>query len=82
MNRTRPSASGCGTSLLVSRYLDGELTPGRCRVVERHLRACKACAAIARRMRKTIAACREARDTRLPSGVRRRARARIKALLR
>jgi anti-sigma factor RsiW len=82
MSAVSTRRSGCGKSELVSRYLDGELTPGRCQLIERHLRACPACAATAQRLRRMIAACHDAQDTGLPSAVRARARSRIKALMR
>lgn len=65
----------------LSRYLDGELNPDRCRQIERHLESCPSCTATAVSLRETMAACRTAPAARLPPSVRRRARARIKMLL-
>jgi anti-sigma factor RsiW len=64
----------------VSGYLNGDLSPDRCRAIQRHLESCRACAAITGRLRKTIEACRAAR-TPLPRDVRARAKARIRELL-
>jgi anti-sigma factor RsiW len=65
----------------LSEYLDGELSPARCAAIERHLSDCACCGRLAARLRRAIAACREADVARLPRGVRSRARARIAALL-
>jgi anti-sigma factor RsiW len=77
----RPDARCRALLLELSRYLDGELTPARCRAVERHLESCGCCSTKARCLRTTIRACRAARDERLPSDRRQRARARVRALL-
>lgn len=72
----------CRALLLeLSRYLDGELTPARCRQIEQHIGACASCTTMAARLRETMDACRAAREQHLPDDVRERARARIKALL-
>ena len=79
---TRPSARCRALLLELSQYLDGDLTPARRRTVERHIEACTGCGMLAGRLRKTLAACRADTETRLPSAVRSRAAARIRALLR
>jgi anti-sigma factor RsiW len=72
----------CRALLLeLSRYLDGELTPARCKEIEQHVGSCTGCTAMAARLRETMDACRAAREQHLPADVRERARARIKALL-
>jgi anti-sigma factor RsiW len=63
-------------------YLDGELAPARCRVIERHLANCACCGRLAERLRRSIAACRAAGRARLPARARTRACARIQQLLR
>ena len=64
-----------------SKYLDGEQTPVTCRRIERHLAACPSCAAATDQIRKVVASCRAMKGQRLPEDVRRRASARVKALL-
>ena len=65
----------------MSRYLDGELTKARCAAFEAHLGTCRSCEGIARRLRAALQACRRTRGPALPADVRRRARARMKALI-
>jgi anti-sigma factor RsiW len=76
------SSKGCQAALVeLSRYVDGELTPARRRGIERHLKSCACCTAIADRIRVIAASCRGTGPQGLPEDVRRRARARIKTLL-
>ena len=77
----RPSARCRALLVELSKYLDGDLTPARRWIVERHLKACTCCGTMAACLRKTIAACRAEGKTRLPRDVRSRAAARIRALL-
>lgn len=79
---TRPTARCRALLLELSQYLDGDLTPARRRTIERHIEDCTGCGTMAGRLRTTLAACREASETRLPRAVRSRAAARIRALLR
>ncbi len=79
---TRPSARCRALLLELSQYLDGDLTPARRLTMERHIKECTCCGTMAGRLRKTLAACRAAGETRLPRAVRSRAAARIRALLR
>jgi anti-sigma factor RsiW len=82
MTGPTPSDERCRSLLLeLSQYLEGDLTPGRCAAIERHLATCECCTTMAARLRETIDACRTAGAEQLPSDVRERARARIKALL-
>jgi anti-sigma factor RsiW len=67
--------------LELSRYLDGELTPARYRMVEKHIQACDCCETMAAGLRRTIAACRAEGTRRPPRGVMSRAAARIRALV-
>jgi anti-sigma factor RsiW len=64
------------------RYLDGELTPGRRRMLERHLAACGCCAALSREIRRTILLCRAAGCAPVSAAMRARARARVRRFLR
>jgi anti-sigma factor RsiW len=78
---TRPSGR-CRTLLLeLSRYLDGELTPARRRMVERHIKTCACCRTMAARLRRTVAACRAEGAKRPPRDVMSRAAERIRALV-
>ncbi|MCC7042941.1 MAG: zf-HC2 domain-containing protein [Acidobacteria bacterium] len=63
-------------------WLDGELSPARARVVERHVASCDRCGGLAEDLRRAIAACRLAGDCRIPATIHRRARARALQLLR
>jgi len=78
----RPSARCRALFVELSKYLEGDLTPARRRIVERHLKACACCGTMEDCLRKTIAACRAEGRTRLPRDVRSRAAARVRALLR
>lgn len=77
----RPSPRCRALLLELSRYLDGELTPARRRMVARHIKTCECCGTMSGRLRATIAACRAEAKAWPPRGVRSRAAARIKALL-
>jgi anti-sigma factor RsiW len=65
----------------LSDYLDGELSPARCRAIDRHLDACPCCGEIADSIRRAVTVCRQAGITRLPPAMRSRARQRIADLL-
>jgi anti-sigma factor RsiW len=62
-------------------YLDDDLSPDRCRVLERHLDACPCCGELAANLRKAIAMCRAEGRRRMPAAVRARARRRVTELL-
>jgi RNA polymerase sigma-70 factor (ECF subfamily) len=62
-------------------YIDGELTTGRCRELEKHLSQCPCCDRFTDSLRRAVAVCRASGETRLPEAVQRRARARIAELL-
>lgn len=51
---------------VLSEYLDGELPPGNCRELERHLQGCKACLAYLETLKATVQACRKYRVTKFP----------------
>lgn len=80
--RERRAMGDCRAQLAeLFAYLDGELSASRCDVIERHLRACHCCDALARGVRRAIAVCRGAGRERLPAAVRVRAQQRIERLL-
>ena len=82
MSARKRSTDDCRALLLqVSRYLDGDLTPGRLRTMERHIKGCACCGTLAARLRKTLKACRAEGRRRPPRDVRSRAAARIRALI-
>jgi anti-sigma factor RsiW len=79
--QSQPSARCRKLLMEISRYLDGDLTPARQRMVEQHVRACACCGTMAARLRRTVAACRAEGGRRQPREVRSRAEIRIKALV-
>jgi anti-sigma factor RsiW len=82
MSGTRRPSARCRALLLeVSRYLDGELTSARRRMVERHISACGCCGTMAARLRTTLAACHAEGKSRPPRAVMSRAAARIRLLV-
>jgi anti-sigma factor RsiW len=82
MTGPRCASARCrGLMLELSRYLDGDLPPARCRTLERHLKACAGCGQVEACLRQTMAACRAEGKLRPPRDVRSRAAERIRALL-
>ena len=77
----RPSARCRALLIEVSRYLDGELTPARRRIIARHLTACACCGTMAAGLRRSLDACRAEGRVKLPREVRTRAARRIRRLL-
>jgi anti-sigma factor RsiW len=65
----------------LSLYIDGELKGPQRRTLIAHLRRCPCCGELAESLKRTVQLCHEAGKTRLPPGVRARARARIADLL-
>jgi anti-sigma factor RsiW len=78
---SRPSARCRALLLELSRYLDGELTPARRRMVERHIKTCACCETMAARLRRTVAACHAEGKRPPPRAVMSRAAERIRALI-
>jgi anti-sigma factor RsiW len=78
---TRPSPRCRALLLELSRYLDGELTLARRRMVERHINTCGCCGTMAARLRRTLAACRAEGKTQPPRAVMSRAAKRVRALM-
>lgn len=81
MSSARPSARCRALLLEMSRYLDGELPPARCRKIESHIASCSCCDAMAARLRTVVAACRAEGGKRPPRAVMTRAADRIRVLL-
>lgn len=79
--KTRPSARCRALMLELSRYLDGELSPSRRRIIERHVAECHCCGTMDARLRRAVAACRAVGGMRPPRDMRARAAARVKALM-
>jgi len=77
----RPSARCRALFEELSRYLDGDLTPARCRAIERHIDNCVCCGTLATRLLITLAACRAEGQRRPPRAVMSRAAARVRALM-
>jgi anti-sigma factor RsiW len=67
--------------LELSRYLDGELSPSRRRIVERHISSCTCCGTMEVRLRTVVAACRAEGSQRPPRTLTARAARRVKKLL-
>lgn len=79
---TTPHTSACRETLQnISAYLDGELNATDCEAIERHSRACPACAALVDGLQKTVGLCRQAAKVELPDAVRQRASAAVRRLL-
>ena len=78
----RPSARCRALFLELSRYLDGDLTLARRRIIERHMKTCACCGTMADCLKRTVAACRDEGKRRLPRAVRARAAKRIRDLAR
>jgi anti-sigma factor RsiW len=65
----------------VSRYLDGDLTPAKCRAVEQHCRTCASCRRRAGAVCRMIGLCRRAGRRRVPAAVTKRAAATARRLI-
>ena len=82
MSGQRQTPARCRALLQeLSEYLDGDVTPARCRVIERHITTCARCGNTLGRLRQTLAACRATGKKPLPRDVKARAAQRIRALL-
>lgn len=84
MTQPVPGASPrCQQQLLeLSAYLEGDLTPDRMAALDAHLAGCECCERLADSLRAAIALCRSDVARALPVDVERRARDRVRALLR
>jgi anti-sigma factor RsiW len=77
----RPDARCCDLIEVLSRYLDGDLTPARRRDIDRHIDTCVGCRRMAAEARRTLAACRAEGKRRPPRDVIARATERVRALM-
>jgi anti-sigma factor RsiW len=77
----RPSPRCRALLLELSRYLDGELTLARRRMVERHITTCTCCGTMAVRLRRTLAACRAEGKRQPPRAAMLRAAQRVRTLV-
>lgn len=66
------------TALLISRYLEGEMTAERCASLAAHVEGCEACRAECDTLRTALGACRAWSRGPLPAGLRERVRAAIR----
>jgi anti-sigma factor RsiW len=79
---TRADRPACRMLLeQLSAYLDGDLSAAECATIKRHSQGCRRCADVIADFRKTTGVCRRAAAQPLPAAVKRRAQARIRALL-
>jgi len=80
MRRSRAHTCRACAELLVD-YVKGELSPSRCRSIERHLTNCTGCAKFQSELRREIAACRAHGGPSMPAAARRRARQRVRQII-
>jgi anti-sigma factor RsiW len=79
---TEPVDRACVAVLgRISAYLDGELEAADCDAIERHCQTCTSCAIVVQGLRETIGLCRGVAAVPIPTPVRRKAQASIRALL-
>lgn len=75
-------AAGCpDTARLLSRYVEGELSPGVCARLEGHVSACPACGGACDSLREVLGACRDYGERALPAQLRREVRAAIRGAM-
>ena len=80
---TKKTSAHCEVMLeRLSAYLDGDLAASACRDIERHAAGCPRCSAVLRDLRKTVGVCHRAAAAPLPAEIRRRARARVRQIMR
>ena len=65
----------------LSRFIDDDLNEKQRRAVREHLRRCPCCSDFVEDLRRTVALCRDARQTGLPAAMRARALAGVRRLL-
>jgi anti-sigma factor RsiW len=79
---TTPRSPACRETLQnISAYLDGDLDPTACLVIEQHSLVCPGCAALVDGLRTTVGLCHQAGDVALPEAVRERAKVAVQRLL-
>jgi RNA polymerase sigma-70 factor (ECF subfamily) len=70
--RKEPPPTGCpDIAAVMSRHLEGELSPAQCGEMEKHLEGCGRCRGDCEALKRTLALCREAPAPVLPEEVRR-----------
>ncbi len=76
-----PSPSCPSIELLVSRHLEGDLSPDVCATMEAHLDGCSSCKDGCDRLRQTLRLCGRSSGPDVPAGVQEAVRAEVRALL-
>ena len=76
-----PGAQCPDTARLLSRYIEGDLSPGVCARLEGHVSACPACGRACDSLREVLGACREYGERALPVDVRRAVRMAIRKVV-
>lgn len=80
---TKKANAHCDVMLeRLSAYLDGDLPASACRAIERHAAGCPRCKAVLQDLKTTVGLCHRAAATPLPVDIRRRARARVRQIMR
>jgi RNA polymerase sigma-70 factor (ECF subfamily) len=70
--REQPPAAGCpDIAAVLSRHLEGDLSPAQCGEMEKHLEGCGRCRGGCEALKRTLALCREAPAPALPEDVKR-----------
>jgi RNA polymerase sigma-70 factor (ECF subfamily) len=77
-----PGAGCPDTARLLSRYLEGEVSPQVCARLERHVRSCDTCGGACDGLRAALGACREWGEGRIPRETQAKVRAAIRAVVR
>jgi predicted anti-sigma-YlaC factor YlaD len=73
-----PPSTGCEeVARLLSQYLDVELPPQDCKLIEEHLSGCAPCVEFARGLRRTVELCRSYRLSEMPRPISEAARAEL-----
>jgi len=76
-----PAAKCPDTARLLSRYVEGELSPLICARLEGHVSLCEACGGACDSLREVLGACRAYGEQTLPAGLRREVRATIRLII-
>ncbi len=79
--RHAPGPSCPDTARMLSRYMEGELSPGVCARMEEHVRACPACGDACHSLREVLGACRSHGERTLPADVRQAVRVAVREAL-
>lgn len=80
---TKKTSAHCEVMLeRLSAYLDEDLAASVCHDIERHAAGCPRCSVVLRDLKKTVGLCHRAAAAPLPAAIRRRARARVRQIMR